>query len=166
MGLDMNFYKRTYLDPKRQTIAGEGLTYPDIRVQEYTDFNGNKRPARIINKVKYVVEDAGYMRKANAIHGFIVDRCFGGDEPNCQWITMSKDFVEELRDTCKFLLAHQNDDNFKELAEQQLPACEGFFFGPTEYDDFYIDCLKLFLEITDDWELDNDNVDYIYRPWY
>ena len=164
MGLDMRFYKRIYLNPKNN--SENGLEYPSIRVQEYTDFDGNKRDARIIDGATFVVVKIGDMRKANAIHGYLIDNCYEGDEPNCQWIVVSPQVIKDLRFICEDLLKNKKRKNFKELAESKLPACHGFFFGSYEYDEYYIECLEEFLDMTKDLPLDDDCVDYIYSPWY
>lgn len=44
-----------------------------------------------------------------------------------------KNHVEELLDCCNKVL--ENHD----LAEELLPTMEGFFFGSTEYDEYYFD---------------------------
>ena len=71
-----------------------------------------------------------YWRKANAIHKWFVDnRADGVDE--CQPIQCHLEHLEELVADCKSVI----DDN--DLAEQVLPTEDGFFFGGTEYDEYY-----------------------------
>ena len=49
---------------------------------------------------------------------------------------MTLDDVEELLEACKQVLA----DHSK--AEELLPTCDGFFFGSTDYDEWYFDDVK------------------------
>lgn len=77
----------------------------------------------------------GYWRKANAIHKWFVDNC-GGGEDNCQDMYISKEDIENLLEVCKEVLAEHGD------AENKLPTQDGFFFGGTEYDEYYFDDLE------------------------
>ena len=166
MGLDMNFYKKIYLDPMKK-----GRKYPTVRVGKYKkawrrEGESDISQAKAYKDVKYLVCDAGYLRKANAIHKFIVDKCFDGDDPNCEDIYMSDSVIKDLQDRCRYLLEHKDDKNFEELAKEKLPTEDGFFFGSTEYNEWYLDDLKEFLRFSSEWELDKTDVDYIYHPWY
>lgn len=166
MGLDMNFYKKIYLDPMKK-----GRKYPTARVGKYKKAwcargESEIAQAKAYKDVKFIVCDAGYLRKANAIHKFIVDNCFDEDDPNCRDIVMSNNVIRELRTRCDYLIKHKDDENFEELAKEKLPTEDGFFFGSREYNEWYLYDLKEFLRFSNEWELDNTNVDYIYHPWY
>jgi hypothetical protein len=52
-----------------------------------------------------------------------------------------RDKIEQLRDTCMEVLA----DNSK--AEELLPSASGFFFGSTEYDEYYFGDLQVTVEM-------------------
>lgn len=86
--------------------------------------------------------DAGYWRKANAIHKWFVDNVQEGED-NCAtyYVPLSK--LKELREICIEILA--NKDKAKDL----LPTSEGFFFGTYEYDEWYFDSLQETIEIVD-----------------
>lgn len=162
MGLDMNFYKKIYLDPMKK-----GRKHPTVRVGKYKKawcFKGDSdiSQAKAYKDVKYIVCDAGYLRKAYAIHDFIVDHCFEGDDPNCMDIVMPKETIKELREICSCLLRRRKQKNFKELARKMLPSN----FGDSNYDEWYLEDLEDFLKFSDEWELDNDDVVYVYHPWY
>ena len=72
-------------------------------------------------------------------------------EDDCQYHNeVSKEDLEELLDICQQVL----DDH--SLADELLPTQGGFFFGDTEYDEYYfedikdtIDIIKNVLETTD-----------------
>lgn len=76
-----------------------------------------------------------YWRKANHIHKWFVDNC-GDGEDNCQKMYVDKTDIEKLINTCKDIL----DDPSK--GEELLPTESGFFFGSTEYDEYYLGQVK------------------------
>jgi hypothetical protein len=84
----------------------------------------------------------GYWRKANAIHAWFVKHCQAGVD-DCNSHSVSRENLMELKDVCTSVLA----DNSK--ANSLLPPQAGFFFGSTEINDWYIDDLKLTIEIID-----------------
>jgi len=95
--------------------------------------------------------NVGYWRKQNAIHNWFVQNCQDGND-DCQQVHVSREQLEELRDTCRKVLANP------ELAGELLPTAEGFFFGSTDYDDWYTEGLTYtadrvdkLLTMTDDW---------------
>ena len=71
-----------------------------------------------------------YWRKANAIHKWFVDKCQDGVD-ECQETYLSREQLQELVDTCKQVLTNMT------LAESLLPSASGFFFGGTDYDEYY-----------------------------
>jgi hypothetical protein len=125
-------------------------------------------------------EEVGYWRKANAIHKWFVDNVQDGVD-NCEYYEVSKEQLEELLDICKTVKDKtqlkkgwvHNGDTFAngkwcpnyeegdtitnpEVAAELLPTQDGFFFGSTEYDEYYmadivetIDILTNVLETTD-----------------
>jgi hypothetical protein len=78
----------------------------------------------------------GYWRKANAIHQWFVDNCQKGED-DCRDAYVSREQLEELLGVVKEVLA----DHSK--AEELLPTQQGFFFGSTEYDEYYFQDLEL-----------------------
>lgn len=76
-----------------------------------------------------------YWRKANAIHGYFIDRCHGGVDDQ-QPIVVNKDVLADLVGRCKEVLADHS------LADDKLPTMPGFFFGNTDYDEWYYQDLE------------------------
>lgn len=76
--------------------------------------------------------DVAYWRKANAIHQWFVDNVQGGED-DCRDYRVSVEALRELRDLCRGLLVKRDP----ELAAEELPTQQGFFFGSTEYGDDY-----------------------------
>ena len=101
----------------------------------------------------------GYWRKANAVHQFFVGNCQNGED-DCRTSYVGRDKLEELKVLCEQIVLTPA------LAGEQLPTTEGFFFGSTEYGEYYIDDLNTTIEIVerclqmpDDWEF------YYHSSW-
>ena len=87
--------------------------------------------------------EVGYWRKANAVHQWFVDNCQNGED-DCRQAYVSREALTTLRDLCQQVL---NDHS---LAEELLPTQAGFFFGSTEYDEYYFGDLADTIRIIDD----------------
>jgi hypothetical protein len=75
------------------------------------------------------VNQVAYWRKANAIHGWIIDRTGGIDD--CTPIDLRKQDLYDLREVCIEVLSDPDK------AEKLLPPASGFFFGSTAIDEWY-----------------------------
>jgi hypothetical protein len=125
MGLDMYLEKKTYV--KNWDHMGESERWKiDV---------SHPRHQIDASKVKYLVEEAAYWRKANAIHKWFVDNIQDGRD-ECQQSYVSAEGLSELVNLCQRVL----DDH--SLAHELLPACSGFFFGSTDYDEWYFKDLQ------------------------
>lgn len=80
-----------------------------------------------------------YWRKANAIHEWFVQNVQDGVD-ECQETWVSREQLQELIDICKQVLQDPKK------AEELLPTRSGFFFGSTEYDDWYKQDLQYTVE--------------------
>jgi len=102
-----------------------------------------------INQIKGVRLDLGYWRKANAIHNWFVTNVQNGED-NCREYYVSREKLQELKDACqKILSIAENGDDWTEEADEVLPPTEGFFFGDTNYNDYYLQDLKETIVIMD-----------------
>jgi len=126
MGLDMYLSKKHYVknwsymkDERKHKITVKlgGKTRKDIK------------PKRIA----YITEEVMYWRKANHIHKWFVDNCQGGID-ECQEVYVSKEKLEELAALC--------EEVTQTCDAGILPSTSGFFFGNTEYGDYYFDLTK------------------------
>ena len=88
----------------------------------------------------------GYWRKANAIHNFFVQEV-GEDVDDCREMFVHRDVLVELRSRCDDVL--KADDTEEMAKEVGLETVSGFFFGDTEYGEWYKEDLKLTVEICD-----------------
>ena len=107
----------------------------------------------------------GYWRKANQIRQWFVDHAGYPETGNCIDFQISDYTLEELYNTCREVLAHP------EKAEELLPSSSGFFFGGTEYNEWYFEQVKetadmidnIFLNDLVDWDKDGS---VIYSEWW
>jgi hypothetical protein len=127
MGLDM------YLD--KSVYVGANYSLKNMKVDIHIeDSKGNVLPINP-EKIRTIREEFGYWRKANAIHDWFVKNVQDGVD-NCGTYYVSKDELQELKDNVVAVLTNHS------RASELLPVSDGFFFGSTEYDDWYFSGLK------------------------
>jgi hypothetical protein len=88
----------------------------------------------------YIDLKVGYWRKANQIHAWFVKNVQSGAD-DCGDYYVSRDQLKTLLETCQMVLEDRNK------APDLLPAQSGFFFGSTEYSDYYFQNLKATVNI-------------------
>lgn len=112
-------------------------------------------------------EEVVYWRKANAIHKWFVDNVQYGED-DCDNYEVSKENIESLLNICKEVLENVKVEDGKvengytwspttgkvinyedgrvitnpEVCKKLLPTKEGFFFGATEYNEYYLQDLE------------------------
>lgn len=153
MGLDQYLYKKTYI----------GNHYKDPKDQIKIDVEGVTQ-----GRVSEIVERVGQWRKANQIHQWFVEHVQEGKD-NCGEYYVSPMKMQELLDAVNAVLAGSKLVNGKvkngekltpgspkwipilekgkivkdpSVAIKILPTTSGFFFGGTEYDQYYIQNLR------------------------
>lgn len=174
MGLDM------YLSAER-FLWGGGYDHPDNEVSEKISAVMGGTPGR----VRRVQCEIGYWRKANAIHAWFVKNCQGGVD-ECQETELCRGDLQQLLDVCKQVLAVARvvdgkivngqtlnragewidnlvDGKAIENAEEVaalLPTQDGFFFGGTGYNEWYlrdvehtVEILEAALKIGPEWSI-------------
>ena len=105
----------------------------------------------------------GYFRKVNFLVKYFAD--LGFDVENQIPFYITKDQVTELRNRCQTVL----DDHSQ--AEDLLPTMSGFFFGSTDYNEYYFEDVKQVLKYCEETLLpmfdDLDDRESIYfSTWY
>ena len=145
MGLDMYLYKRSW-------IQSSEWVKPEFR-EEITMTRGGESVDT--SRIKYVIEEMGYWRKANAIHRWFVEKVQGGTD-DCGEYRVTREQLEELKADCEKALAEEHS------REEVMPTQSGFFFGSTEYDDYYESDLKRTIEIVEDCLSDKEADDFYY----
>ncbi len=159
MGLDMYLSKRTYVK--------QWSFHKDEELHKVTvKLGGKSRKDIRPKKISYIVEEVGYWRKANHIHKWFVDNAQDGID-ECQESSVSLEQLKELKSICEEVVKRKGDDDFN---TENLPTGGGFFFGGTEYDEYYYsdceDTIKVIDEIIKSEELKPDgcySADYYYQ---
>ena len=150
MGLDMYLEKRTYV---------KQWDFQKPEEQYNVEVTKGGEPLKIDPKrVTYVVEEVGYWRKANQIHQWFVENVQGGED-NCAEYYVGSDKLEELLDLCKKV---QTDNS---LAEVLLPTQGGFFFGGTQYDEWYYKDIDNTIQILEEALADKGADFYYSSSW-
>jgi hypothetical protein len=126
MGLDMYLSKKTYV----KQWEHQGDDNFKVEVTKKGEAVSHIKSERI----SYIEEEVGYWRKANQIHNWFVQNVQEGED-DCGNYYVEESQLEELLELCKKVLANN------ELAEELLPSTQGFFFGSTEYDEWYFNDL-------------------------
>ena len=151
MGLDMYLEKRTDVrqwnfqkeeDQFEVVVKKGGVTYPNINTKNITT----------------VVEEAGYWRKANAIHRWFVENVQDGVD-NCGEYFVPLSSLEELLELCEKVKLNP------EQANELLPTSSGFFFGGDEYDEWYFDKIEYTIEVLKEALSDKDSSYYYSSSW-
>lgn len=180
MGLDMYLNRHNYIWGKDESKVAEVTA---------EDWDGNVTTTRY-DRVTYIIQEVGYWRKANAIHKWFVDNVQKGVD-DCKPYYVEKDDLETLKALClkalekkqRYLeLRNKIQDNFEngitdnkiideemtkieEELDSILPTQSGFFFGSTQYDEWYFNDLENTVRIIDKiFEEDpNCSQDYYYE---
>ena len=146
MGLDMYLNKRTYVQQWEHQKPEEKYNVEVTKGGESANINPKK--------VKYIIEEAGYWRKQNQIHRWFVENIQNGTD-DCGEYYVSKDALASLLELCEKVKA----DNA--LADELLPGASGFFFGGTDYDEWYFNGIDNTIEILKE-ALEDENGEYLY----
>jgi len=124
MGLDM------YLSRKIQMPQTE-VNIPDAPTKDLMMAGS----ILFTDPVVYVTQLVMYWRKDNHIHNWFVENV-QDDQDDCKDYYCSIDHLKHLLSLINTVL------NTPYVASEVLPTKEGFFFGGTEYDQYYFESLK------------------------
>ena len=136
MGLDMYLSKKTY-------VKQWDHQSPEEKYEVKVTKGGEPVEAIKASRVKYIEEEIGYWRKANQIHRWFVENVQEGKD-DCGEYYVGDTQLQELMDVCKKVTADNS------LAESLLPSASGFFFGATNYDEWYFEDVKNTISILED----------------
>lgn len=137
------------------------------------------------SKISEIIEQVATWRKANAVHSWFVQNVQDGED-DCREYFVSIEQIEQLVSICKQVIAgsklvkgkvtngYRSTDSGKmepiiedgehieepSLAAELLPTTSGFFFGSTEYDQWYFEDLKYTVEALEPLIEKNDQGEY------
>lgn len=158
MGLDMYLEKETYIGANFPWRKLEGelnlVNNPGEENESTVNILETVKPERVSS----IVETVCYWRKANHIHAWFVDEVQDGVD-ECQRSYVSYGQLVELKELCEWTL-----DNTGE-ADTALPTRAGFFFGSTEYGEYYFQDIQFTLDMLNEIlnEPNAKDVSYYYQ---
>lgn len=148
MGLDMYLQKKVFpsINYKKEQ--------EDIRF-EVVIYDQNKKTGTFTTKStsSYTIGET-YWRKANAIHDWFVENIQDGQD-DCERYEVDGEMLTELKQLCKKILEEKAEHGIEpaiELAQGLLPTSEGFFFGDTDYSEYYFHTLEETIEQLEELE--------------
>lgn len=143
----------------------------ELPQQKYIDFYSKFYKERKYGFAR-IMEQVGYWRKANAIHSWFVDNIQNGVDDCNYHREVTEEDLEKLLDVCKqvyescvmMLGSVKNGQTCTEngwvdnielgkvvidtsVAEELLPTTSGFFFGNTDYNEWYVEDIANTIEI-------------------
>jgi len=159
MGLDMYLSVRKYVS----NYDWNGMERkPNPQYDKLVETGGMKKYVNISERGHGAsVEVVSlYWRKENAIHQWFIDNCADGID-DCRPVYVSRNHLEKLLERITYVLDNRDE------APEELPTQSGFFFGATEYNDWYWEGLMrtqkeldTLLKRTKDEE---DSISFIYE---
>ena len=135
MGLDMYLSAKKYMSRYFDAADSEKIKNINELFGVEGDEDGDYGAQEVIFRV-------AYWRKANAIHDWFVQNVQEGRD-ECQEAWVSREQLKELAEICRQIVAKPKK------ADELLPTRSGFFFGSTDYDDWYMDQIRFTAERID-----------------
>ncbi len=176
MGLDQYLTRKIYI----------GGNYKHRKVTGSVKIKIDGKPVSVdIKKLSYIEEQVGYWRKANQIHNWFVENVQDGED-DCKSYYVSREQLQELLATVTDILGKvelidgtlhtgtrwdsngrtETYEDGKVIANPEvceaLPTTSGFFFGNTDYNEWYVKDLEDTKKILED-ALANESDEYEYR---
>lgn len=101
--------------------------------------------------------DAAYFRKVNSIYAYFSPRLVD------EMCVVKKEDILDIMSKATEILKEHDEETSKEL----LPTQSGFFFGSTDYDEWYyedmVNILREFGKLLKDWR--DDDIVFVYMSW-
>lgn len=141
--------------------------YADYYKATYSDWDKEKQ-----HPWYRIKEEVGYWRKANQIHNWFVENIQDGVDDCDYHREVTEEDLLELLDVCETVLnscemidgqicdgySYENGERVPNMvdgkyvkdpsvAKELLPSTSGFFFGGTDYDEWYVDDIKKTIDI-------------------
>lgn len=127
MGLDMYLEARRFVSGYSHSGEEENQLFNDLAKTVGMEQAHDERYITVNVNV-------AYWRKANAIHEWFVKNVQDGED-DCRPHYVSREALRELHDVCRKVV----EAGTQEVAQELLPTASGFFFGDTEYGEYYFE---------------------------
>jgi hypothetical protein len=127
MGLDMYLEARRFVSGYSHSKDEEKELFKTITEAVGMEDMNDERFATVSVNV-------AYWRKANHIHEWFVKNVQDGED-DCKTYFVSREKLMELEQACRKVV----EAGTGEVASKLLPTASGFFFGGTEYDEYYFE---------------------------
>lgn len=123
-----------------------------------TDLDGVKEWYNNISWEYFMMPDAAYFRKVNCLFRYFEDKLI--DQCYC---VVCKDDISDIVSRAKTVLKDRN----KETSMRLLPTRDGFFFGSTDYDEWYYNQIEVverkLSKVLKEWK-DSDTM-FVIMSW-
>lgn len=130
----------------------------DMYLEKRMKFNANGHEYTKEEFHENPYAEVAYWRKANQIRQWFVNNCDYDPEADCEYFRVTKEQLEQLVSDCKKVLENH------ECAEEIMPTSSGFFFGYTDYDEYYFYQLEYTIEqitrVIEETDWENEIVEY------
>lgn len=147
----------------------------EVPSQKYVDFYSQfyeKKYSSWDTEKQYgyarIMEQVGYWRKANQIHNWFVENIQDGIDDCRYHHEVTEDDLERLLDICKTVYESCTLGKVvidSSVAEELLPTTSGFFFGSTDYNEWYVkdiaDTIEIIQNVLDTTDFDKQMVYYV-----
>ena len=107
----------------------------DFSLNQYVDIEKWKENKEEWGHIISLTMRVGYWRKFNALHNWFVDNVQDGVD-ECEQHIVTREHLVELQKTVDRVLSNRSK------AAELFPTGAGFFFGGTEYDEYYWEDMK------------------------
>ena len=152
-GLTANDYSKvdnTISDVPKEAFKSVRESIKGRTKEAYSQFDEVVKERGAYSTWLSIFEDIGYWRKANQIHTYFVQECQNGID-ECQLTKVSKTKLNKLMSLCKQAIAlkevYLNDGIVQgKPLEEILPTASGFFFGGTEFNEWYFEDIEETIE--------------------
>jgi hypothetical protein len=171
---------------QKKTYVQNGDWMEENERHQVTVLKGGKATLVQPERISEIVEEVACWRKANAIHRWFVENVQQGED-NCGEYRVSEDDLRELLSLCTQVLeaselvdgeittgyTFENGERVpivekgrvikdQSKARELLPTQNGFFFGNTDYDQYYRDDIKYTKEALEHLLAEERSGDYYY----
>ena len=103
-------------------------------------------------------EKVAYWRKFNSLHGWMVKNVQDGID-ECQQSEIPREKIQQLVEILGII------KEVPQKAEVLMPATDGFFFGSTQYDQYFLDDVNTALDAFQDMLQHPDQTYFYQASW-